>query len=149
MKTLKAKLLTGISATLITASLGASLISCSKQDKKKAAAQAPEGWHLVWNDEFNGKSIDLTKWDFQLGTGSQYGLEGWGNNELQYYRKENASVKDGNLVLVCFKKEKKKREDRKMRKQVLSTQKTALYPYQETTEEFCLSSPSGPLLCRF
>ena len=35
MKTLKAKLLTGISATLITVSLGASLISCSKQDNKK------------------------------------------------------------------------------------------------------------------
>ena len=105
MKTLKAKLLTGISATLITASLGASLISCSKQDNKKAVAQAPEGWHLVWNDEFNGKSIDLTKWDFQLGTGSQYGLEGWGNNELQYYRKENASVKDGNLVLEARKED--------------------------------------------
>ena len=75
---------------------------CSKAG---AADKAPEGWHLVWNDEFNGKQIDTTKWDFQLGTGSQYGLEGWGNNELQYYRKENAFIKDGNLVLEARKED--------------------------------------------
>jgi len=45
----------------------------------------PEGWTLVWNDEFNSDNLDLTKWDYQLGTGSQYGLSGWGNNEEQYY----------------------------------------------------------------
>ena len=88
---LGAALLTGFSFTLA---------GCSKN---KATGSAPKGWHLVWNDEFNGKEIDLTKWDFQTGTGSQYGLEGWGNNELQYYRKENASVKDGNLVLEARK----------------------------------------------
>lgn len=70
---------------------------------KSSKVQAPEGWHLVWNDEFSGKQIDTTKWDFQIGTGSQYGLEGWGNNELQYYRKENAFIKDGNLVLEARK----------------------------------------------
>ena len=79
-----------------------SLNSCSKQGSN-VKDSAPAGWHLVWNDEFNGKEIDTTKWDFQLGTGSQYGLEGWGNNELQYYRKENAFVKDGNLILEARK----------------------------------------------
>ena len=103
MKRFTSKLLTGISVTLIATSFFASLASCSKQTSAKI--KAPEGWHLVWNDEFNGKEIDLTKWDFQLGTGSQYGLEGWGNNELQYYRKENASVKDGNLVLEARKED--------------------------------------------
>lgn len=42
-------------------------------------------WKLVWSDEFNGKKLDTTKWSYQLGTGSQYGLESWGNNEQQYY----------------------------------------------------------------
>ena len=80
------------------------LNGCNKNaGANSAKVQAPAGWHLVWNDEFNGKEVDTTKWDFQLGTGSQYGLEGWGNNELQYYRKENASVKDGNLVLEARK----------------------------------------------
>ena len=48
----------------------------------------PEGWSLVWNDEFNSENLDLAKWDYQLGTGSQYGLVGWGNNEEQYYTDE-------------------------------------------------------------
>ncbi len=34
---------------------------------------------LVWSDEFDGNSLDLTKWTFDLGAG------GWGNNEPQYY----------------------------------------------------------------
>ena len=89
-----------VSATIMFLTI-VSLTSCSKNNQPKDAA--PAGWHLVWNDEFNGKNIDTTKWDFQLGTGSQYGLEGWGNNELQYYRKENAFVKDGNLVLEARK----------------------------------------------
>lgn len=99
MKHSAANLLTGISIALIA---GSFMISCSKHSSK-ATVQAPKGWHLVWNDEFSGKEIDNKKWDFQLGTGSQYGLEGWGNNELQYYRKENAFVKDGNLVLEARK----------------------------------------------
>ena len=78
------------------------LSSCNKAGSN-IKAEAPEGWHLVWNDEFNGNKIDSTKWDFQTGTGSQYGLDGWGNNELQYYRKENASVKNGNLILEARK----------------------------------------------
>ena len=77
------------------------LTGCTKSANKKI--EAPQGWHLVWNDEFDGKEIDTNKWDFQLGTGSQYGLQGWGNNELQYYRKENAFVKNGNLVLEARK----------------------------------------------
>ena len=69
----------------------------------KNQAELPKGWHLVWSDEFDGKKIDETKWDFQLGTGAEYGLENWGNNELQYYKKENAYVKNGNLVIEARK----------------------------------------------
>ena len=97
-------LTTLVSAIVATATILTiiSLNSCSKNGSGNKV-QTPEGWHLVWNDEFNGSQIDTNKWDFQLGTGSQYGLEGWGNNELQYYRKENAFIKDGNLVLEARK----------------------------------------------
>jgi len=57
-------------------------------------AAQPE-WKLVWNDEFDGDSLDRSRWAFDLG-GS-----GWGNNELQFYtdRPENARVADGMLVI--------------------------------------------------
>jgi beta-glucanase (GH16 family) len=56
-------------------------------------------YQLVWADEFNGGiSAD---WVFETGTGSG----GWGNNELQYYRRENATVENGQLVITA------KRED--------------------------------------
>lgn len=54
-----------------------------------------QGWQLVWQDEFNG-SIG-PDWVFETGTGSG----GWGNNELEYYRRENASIENGNLVITA------------------------------------------------
>lgn len=52
---------------------------------------------LFWSDEFNDSNIDSNKWGFDIGTGSG----GWGNNELQYYRAENASVQEGYLVIAA------------------------------------------------
>ena len=40
-----------------------------------------------WSDEFNGEELDNSKWEFQLGDGSEYGIWGWGNEEKQYYTK--------------------------------------------------------------
>lgn len=65
-----------------------------------------EGWNLVWNDEFSGNELDSTKWDYQSGTGAQYGLNGWGNDELQYYTEDNVSLEDGMLVIEARKEEK-------------------------------------------
>ncbi len=64
-------------------------------------AQCTFPCYLVWQDEFNGMTIDETKWDFQEGTGAEYGLNGWGNNELQFYLRENASVQNGNLIITA------------------------------------------------
>lgn len=61
-----------------------------------AASLAPaqtNSWQLVWSDEFNG-SIG-PNWVFETGAG------GWGNNELQYYRRENATVENGALVITA------------------------------------------------
>ncbi|MFK3647823.1 carbohydrate-binding protein [Lysobacter enzymogenes] len=58
-----------------------------------------QNWQLVWSDEFNG-SIGPS-WVFETGNGSS----GWGNNELEYYRRENAGIENNALVITA------KRED--------------------------------------
>jgi beta-glucanase (GH16 family) len=71
---------------------------------------APDGWKLVWSDEFNGASIDRTKWTFDKGNGfpiqdTKEWVYGWGNNELEFYtdRPENAYLKDGQLHIRAIK----------------------------------------------
>lgn len=62
---------------------------------------APAGWKLTWSDEFNGHSIDRSKWGFETGNGES----GWGNNELEYYtdRPANAFVENGMLHIRVLK----------------------------------------------
>ncbi len=57
------------------------------------------GRTLTFQDEFDGDALDLDKWDYQNGTGSQFGLHNWGNNEQQYYRTENVVVSNGTLKI--------------------------------------------------
>lgn len=57
------------------------------------------GMTLVWEDDFNGSSINTSNWSFETGRGQN----GWGNNELQFYRRENTSLKDGNLIITAKK----------------------------------------------
>ena len=54
-----------------------------------------EGWNIVWQDEFDKDSLDLTKWSREIGG------HGWGNNELQFYTDSdsNSYVENGNLVV--------------------------------------------------
>ena len=51
--------------------------------------------NLVWADEFNGKSLDYSKW------GVEENAYGGGNNEEQIYRwdKKNLRVEGGNLII--------------------------------------------------
>ena len=75
----------------------------------KTPAKTPDGWKLVWSDEFEGDRVDPAKWAFDRGnylpTGDGQGQPGWGNNELEFYtpRPENASVSDGMLHLRAIK----------------------------------------------
>lgn len=58
-----------------------------------------DGYDLVWQDEFEGTTLS-NDWVFEIGDGCP-GLCGWGNNESQYYRRENTEVKDGNLIITA------------------------------------------------
>ena len=59
---------------------------------------------LVWSDEFDGTEVDTTKWSFQRGDGTEVSLPpGWGNNELQWYADQNATVADGFLTITARK----------------------------------------------
>lgn len=57
-----------------------------------------QNWVQIWSDEFDGSSLDFTKWEPEIGTGTW----GWGNNELQYYTASpnNVFVDTGYLHIV-------------------------------------------------
>ncbi len=63
-------------------------------------SQCPQ---IIWSDEFDGTAVDQSKWSFQIGNGCEEGpdLCGWGNNELQYYKEENAVVGGGTLKIIA------------------------------------------------
>ena len=68
-----------------------------------------EGYTLVWSDEFDGDSLDKSKWSCQIGTGTSEGLTDWGNQELEYYtdREDNVRVENGELVITAIKEEER------------------------------------------
>lgn len=53
------------------------------------------GYTLVWQDEFDGTSLNTSDWNYETGS------HGWGNNELQNYQSgtNNATVSNGKLVI--------------------------------------------------
>jgi beta-glucanase (GH16 family) len=55
----------------------------------------PTGWHLVWNDEFSGSSVNTSKWGVRDKT--------WSTNELSILtsRPKNVSVDNGVLSLTA------------------------------------------------
>lgn len=55
-------------------------------------------YNLVWNDEFEGTTINSQNWGYDIGTGCP-GNCGWGNNELEYYRSQNAWVANSVLTI--------------------------------------------------
>jgi hypothetical protein len=63
-----------------------------------------DGYDLVWSDEFEGNTVNNQNWVFETGDGCP-NLCGWGNNELQYYRNENAWVGDEVLTIEARKED--------------------------------------------
>jgi len=66
------------------------------------SAVSPGGTlNLVWSDEFDGVQLDPYVWFFESGDGSQYGIPGWGNNELQWYLPDSAELSNGRLIITA------------------------------------------------
>jgi beta-glucanase (GH16 family) len=60
------------------------------------AVRRPANARLVWHDEFDGKALDTSKWEFDTFRNK----EGWYNGELQYYSAgQNLSVANGVLTI--------------------------------------------------
>ncbi|MBW6480457.1 MAG: glycoside hydrolase family 16 protein [Bacteroidales bacterium] len=81
--------------------------SCSDNDTEPIdQIETPDGYVLVWNDEFNDGQIDLTKWTFETGDGTDFGLpSGWGNNELQIYTTNDVNARvdqDGDVSALII-----------------------------------------------
>lgn len=62
-------------------------------------AKANSEYKLVWQDNFNGTSLNMKDWNYE------YHEPGWVNAELQKYvdSKDNIYVKDGKLVIQAIK----------------------------------------------
>ncbi|MBQ8702452.1 MAG: hypothetical protein IJ549_06800, partial [Prevotella sp.] len=68
------------------AMLAASATAAMADDNGHAGAT--DGYQLVWSDEFNGNALDETLWNIEVNG------NGGGNQELQYYRRENISIEN-------------------------------------------------------
>lgn len=101
---------------------------------KAAEITPPPGYQLVWHDEFDGKSINLQNWTYDIGGW------GWGNGEAQYYtdRKENARVEKGMLIIEAL---QEKYEDSYYTSARLKTQ--GLQNFQYGRIEARLKVPEG------
>ena len=70
------------------------------------ADPGPTGWQLAWSEEFNepaGTQPNPDIWTPEIGDGTNNGIPGWGNDELQYYTgdADNASTDgEGNMAIT-------------------------------------------------
>jgi len=85
------------------ASLGnaSATIIIQNDDEGEPGTLEYEGWTKLWSDEFDGEQLDESFWTYEIGNGDW----GWGNNELEYYKKENTSIIDGHLVIEAKKED--------------------------------------------
>ena len=63
---------------------------------------------LLWSDEFDGDTLDMSKWSYELGNwkldaDGNYVTNGWGNNEQEFYTDSNTTVQDGILTIAARK----------------------------------------------
>ncbi len=58
-----------------------------------APATLDGGWVYVWGDEFNGDTLDETKWDYELGVVRNAGTQ-------QAYTEDAVTVSNGNLTIT-------------------------------------------------
>jgi beta-glucanase (GH16 family) len=82
---------------ILTACSTPTAIPATPTPAPTSTSESP-GWELVWQDEFDGPTLNPEYWIAETGAG------GWGNNELQYYtdRPENLRLQDGQLIIEAL-----------------------------------------------
>ncbi len=78
-------------------------------DNDNSSGFVPSGYKMIWNDEFDGDVLDTNKWNYEEGfllKEDDINTAGWGNNEMEFYSKNNVSLEDGKLK-IDLKKETK------------------------------------------
>ena len=94
------QLATLLLAMLVLSACGGNTDS-AEGGNQPTAPLTPRGWELIWSDEFDGNTLDSSKWNIQTGDGTAQGIPGWGNNELQSYQADNIRLDGGNLVITA------------------------------------------------
>jgi len=75
-------------------------IFTTKTIEEQQTSGEPNYTALKFSDEFDVDGApDASKWTAEIGNGT----DGWGNNELQYYKAENAVVQNGILKITAKK----------------------------------------------
>jgi len=61
-----------------------------------------ENYTLIWQENFDDVGLNQSNWNFMYGDGLNYGVPGWGNNELQRYTDsaENIYLNAGCLFII-------------------------------------------------
>jgi beta-glucanase (GH16 family) len=72
--------------------VAAGLLACGMH--ASASVTSPAIGQLLWSEEFNGPSLDTSRWTATDGNGCQINLCGYGNAELEYYSPNNVSIAD-------------------------------------------------------
>lgn len=90
-------LVLGVTATTMLAGCGGGAETSADPGDIEPSKPVTD-WQLVWSDEFDGESIDTSKWNHEVN------CDGGGNNEAQCYtdNSENSYLADGKLNIVAL-----------------------------------------------
>lgn len=84
-----------------TESKEVSLVAVDFEGETQFGETDKQSYELVWEDDFLGSKLNLNNWEPMMGNGSAYDNPGWGNAEKQFYREENATPIDGELIITA------------------------------------------------
>ncbi|KAI9811985.1 MAG: hypothetical protein M1827_004877 [Pycnora praestabilis] len=91
---------TSSSSSLSSATSSTSTLLSSSYSITTSSSPSPTV-SMVFDDEFDGDSLNLTYWSYQNGNGCNINLCGWGNGEQETYATSQVSVANGLLTITA------------------------------------------------
>ena len=96
------KLMNKVIGTTLAIAMVVTCMPVANVKNVHAAEKKNTAYKLVWSDEFNGTSLNMNNWNYNIGNSGTDGKNpGWGNNELEYY---TDSEKNGVEKLIFWKR---------------------------------------------